>query len=126
MNQEGAATRFTADEGEAQKGEGLRFAEPALLSIGRRVATELQQSGLLPNAASARNSCNLSRMASQNRRGVALVLKTHDQVVGVSHDDHVARGLASSPTFGPEIEGVVQVDIGEERRNHRAAPFPCH
>jgi hypothetical protein len=34
---------------------------------------------------------------------------------GITHDDHVTRGLAPSPAFSPEIEDVVQVDVGEQR-----------
>ena len=34
-------------------------------------------------------------------------------VVGIAHDDHVARGLAPSPALGPQVEHVVQVDIGK-------------
>src|SRR6202035_1643686 len=51
---------------------------------------------------------------------VALMLEADHQIVGVSHDDHVAPGLVPSPALGPEIETVMQVDIGEERRDHRA------
>jgi hypothetical protein len=32
---------------EAQEVEGLRFAEPTLLAIGRRMAAELDQAGLV-------------------------------------------------------------------------------
>ena len=47
--------------------------------------------------------------------GIHLALKTNDDVVGVSHNNHVARGLAPSPAVGPQVENVVQVDVGEER-----------
>src|ERR1700736_4185673 len=43
------------------------------------------------------------------------VLEADNEVVGIAHDDHVARGFAPSPAFGPEIEDVVQVDVGEKR-----------
>ncbi len=36
-------------------------------------------------------------------------------VVGITHDDHVARGLAPSPAHGTEVEDVVQVDIEKQR-----------
>ena len=49
---------------------------------------------------------------------VVLVLEADSQIIGVSHDDHVAGGFAPSPALGPDIEAVVQVDIGEERRNY--------
>ena len=47
--------------------------------------------------------------------GIGLVLETDDDVVGVAHDDHVALGLAPSPALGPEVEDVVQVDVGKQR-----------
>src|ERR1700747_1618660 len=34
------------------------------------------------------------------------MLKTDHYVVGIAHDDHVARGLALSPAFSPEIVAV--------------------
>ena len=45
-------------------------------------------------------------------------------IIGIAHDDHVARGLPPSPACGPEIEDVVEVDVGEQRRNHRALSRP--
>ena len=50
--------------------------------------------------------------------------KSNDDIVGVSHDHHSARGLVPSPALGPQIEHVVQVDVGEQRRNHRPLPRP--
>ena len=50
------------------------------------------------------------------------MLEADDEIVRISHDDHVARGLAMSPSVGPEIEHVVQVHIGKKRRDHRALP----
>ena len=47
MDQEFAVTGLAADKGEAQEVDGLRFAEPALLAIGRRMAAELDQAGLV-------------------------------------------------------------------------------
>ena len=51
----------------------------------------------------------------QEAPGVDLVLESDDKVVGIAHDDHIARGLAPSPARGPEVEGVVQVDVGKQR-----------
>jgi hypothetical protein len=42
-----APAGFAADEGEAQEGEGLRFAGPAPLAVLRRNASELDKPGLL-------------------------------------------------------------------------------
>src|SRR3954452_20485905 len=45
LDLEAAAARGAADEGEAQEGEGLRLAEPARSTSGRRVTAELDQAG---------------------------------------------------------------------------------
>ncbi len=47
FDQEFAPAGFAADEGEAQEGEGLRFAEPAPLAVFRRNASELDEPVLL-------------------------------------------------------------------------------
>src|SRR5690349_21564670 len=47
LEQEGAPSTAAADEREAQEGEGLRLAEPALRAPRRRVAAELEQAGLV-------------------------------------------------------------------------------
>ena len=96
---------------------------PRRLAVGRRKAAELDQAGLV-------------RMQRQRERrqpfahrieeaaGVGLVLEADDDVVGIAYDDHVARGLAPSPALGPQVEDVVQVDVGEQRRDRRALPRP--
>ena len=50
------------------------------------------------------------------------MFEADDDVVCVAHDDHVARSVPPSPAFGPEIEHVVQVDVGEQRRDYRPLP----
>src|SRR5262249_9377088 len=56
--------------------------------------------------------------------GLGLVLESDDEIVGIAHDDHVARGLTPSPALGPEIEDVVQVDVCKKWRCHRPLPGP--
>src|SRR5580704_3508363 len=116
-----ALAGFTADEGEAEEVEGLRLAEPALLAIDRRKAAELDQAGLVRMKLQRELFQPLAHRAEE-APSVTLVLETDDEVVGIAHDDHVARGLAPSPAFGPQIEGIVQVDVGEQRRDHRSLP----
>src|SRR5438309_788434 len=109
-----APPRLAADEDEAQEAEGLRFAKSAPFAACRRIAPELDQPGLLRVERQRVFSQSLSHLV-QEAPGVRLVLETNDQVVSVAHDDHVAGGLAPSPAFGPEIEDVVQVDVGKQR-----------
>jgi hypothetical protein len=52
------------------------------------------------------------------------VLKANNKVVGIPHNDHIALGLVLSPAVGPQVEHVVHVDVGEQRRNHRTLSRP--
>jgi hypothetical protein len=102
QHKELAPTRLTAVKSEAQETEGLRFAQPAPLAIDRREAAKLNQSG--------RFRMKLQREAFEplahhieESPGIHLALKTNDDVVGVSHNNHVARALVPSPALGPAI-----------------------
>jgi hypothetical protein len=48
------------------------------------------------------------------------VLEADDNIVSVPHHDDVAMGMASSPLIRPQIEDVMQVDVGQKWRDHRA------
>src|SRR5271166_2056455 len=114
---------LAADEGEAQEVEGSRLAQPALLSIGPCVAAELDQAGLL-RMQRQRELLKPCAHHVEEPTSVSLVLEPGHNVVGIAHDDHVAGRLALSPAVGPEVEGVVQVDVGKQRRDHRPLPRP--
>jgi hypothetical protein len=38
-------------------------------------------------------------------------------IIGIAHDDHVSARLLFPPCFYPEIQGVMQVEIGKDGRN---------
>src|SRR6516164_2948540 len=115
---EESPVRFTADEGEAQKREGVRSTDTAFLAIDRRAATELNHAGL--DRVERQRECRepLAHCIEETTC-VVLMLEAGHQIIGVAHDDHVATGLLPSPAFGPQIEYVVQVDVAEERCDHR-------
>ena len=56
--------------------------------------------------------------------GIRLPLEADDGVVGVADDDHLAVALALAPLVRPEVVDVVQVDVRQERRDHRALGRP--
>src|SRR3984893_5703084 len=124
-----AAARSTADEGEAQEREGFRLSKPSSLAIVRSKAPELNQARLVR----VERQCKFPKPVMHRIKEatcVALILKADHQIVGISHDDHVAPGLLPSPALSPKVEAVMQVDIGEDRRNHRALAcspvIDCH
>jgi len=47
--------------------------------------------------------------------GIVLMLESDDNIVGIPYDDHVAGGLTSSPTLGPKVEEIMEVDVREQR-----------
>jgi hypothetical protein len=55
---------------------------------------------------------------------IGFVLEVSNQIIGVAHDDHPAFGLLPSPLRSPEIEDVVQVDIGKQWGCHCALRRP--
>jgi hypothetical protein len=114
MEQERPAPGLAANEREPQEGEGLRLAKPFPLSPSRRLTAELQQSGLLPVKLEPELLEPRSHRIPEAPR-IGFVLETSNDIVGVSHDDHVTGGFAPPPLVGPEIEGVVQVDVSEQR-----------
>ena len=99
------------------------LAEPALLAVLRREAAELNQAGLVRMK---RQRELLQPVAHRlpEAASVALMLEADDGVVGVPDHDHVARGLAPSPALSPEIEDIMEVDVREQRRDHRTLARP--
>jgi len=46
-------------------------------------------------------------------------LKTEYIVIGISDDNDITTRTLLAPGVHPQVEYVVQVDIGKQRRNHR-------
>jgi len=85
----------------------------ATLDIARlTVAEKLDLIGELWDSLGAEEATLTPAQEAELLRRVATFDFAHD--VGVAHDDHVAHGLAPSPAFGPQVEHVVQVDVGQQ------------
>ena len=56
--------------------------------------------------------------------GIVPVLEPGNPVIGIAHDDHVALGVAPPPLLDPQIERVVQVDVGQQRADAPALHRP--
>src|SRR5262245_66605186 len=87
---------------EAEEVEGLRLAEPALLAVRRCKAAKLDQAGLVRMKRQRKLLQPLAHLVKETP-GVGFVLESDDEVVGIAHKDHVARGLAPSPALRPAI-----------------------
>ena len=104
-----------ADMREAEKVECLRLPLPGASAGSRPRRPELDQPRLLGMQLQPKLREALAQLG-QEPLGVRPVLKPHDEVVRIPHDDHVAVGLRLPPPLDPEVEHVVQVDVGQERR----------
>ena len=111
---EAATPGLAADEREPQKREGRWLTQTASPPSLSRMATKLQQARLLLVQFESKALEPQSHRIPEAPR-VGFMLKAHNGIVGVSHDNDVACGFSRSPLLGPEVEDVVQVDISEQR-----------
>src|SRR6266849_4889920 len=117
-----------ADVREAEDVERLRLPLAGASPVFGRIGPEFQQSRLL-GVQLQPELCEPFTQLSQEPFSVRPVLKPHDEVVRIPHDDHVAVGVRLPPSVSPKVEHVVQVHVCQERRNTaplgRAFFTPC-
>jgi hypothetical protein len=77
---------------------------------------ELDQSRLLAMQFQAELGQSFSKLAEKTF-GFCPAFEAHDQIVGVADDNYLAHGHSLAPGFYPQVENVVQVHVGEQRRN---------
>ena len=121
---EPALLRLPADMLEAEEIEGLWFAQSSALSVGRRMASELDKPRLLR----VQFQLELLHSFLQFRPepfSIALELESNHSVVGVAHHDHIAVRTLLTPCLNPEIEDVMEVDIRQQRRCTSALRRTC-
>ena len=53
-----------------------------------------------------------------------LQLKTHHNVGGITHNDHVALGFSLSPLLDPQVKDVVQIQVGQAFMQLQAISTP--
>lgn len=114
VEQERSTPGLAADERESKKSESLRSTCATPLSAFGRVTTELQQARLLPVQFESKLFEPRSHRIPEAPR-IGLTLEAGHDIVGIPHEDHLSGGLAPPPLLSPEIEDVVQVDVGKQR-----------
>ena len=117
--QELVVTRPTADVDEAEKRKRFRFSQtPSSASFGRESA-KLDDARFLRMHLERELLQSLAEF-SVKRGGIALILETDDDIIGISDEDDIASGMALPPLVRPKVEGVMKVDVSEQRRDNRA------
>lgn len=102
--------RVSTDEDETQKLKRLRSPKTTPLSTLSRIPAKLQQTGLRPVQFESKLLEPLSHRSPKSP-GIELMLKASNQIISVTHEDHLALGFSPAPLLGPEIEDVVKVDV---------------
>ncbi len=115
QQQKAAAPRASADVGEAEKVEGLRFAAARFPNSVSRVFSGCRSSA---NFAMRCRKSWRNRSASARCSKPTTVSSAY-RTTSIPHDRHFAgRGLPI-PLPGPQVVHVVEVEIRQQRRDHR-------
>ena len=114
---------FPAAMREAQEVEGLRLALSPAASVVAGEAPELDQPRLVRVQLQPELAQPLGHRALK-ALGIPPELESGHPIVGVAHDDHVASGMAPPPLIHPQVERVVQVDVGQQRADAPALDRP--
>src|ERR1019366_7831076 len=109
--------------GETQKVEGLRLPFPTLLPALGGISPEFDQTSFIRVPLQSEFPHPLPQLL-QESFCIASVLKSQHSVVGIPHDDHVTLRHLLPPYLGPDIEHIMQVEIGKYRRDHRPLRSP--
>ena len=111
---------FATDVSETQEVERLRLAP-----LPWRAAWAAKRPNSISrvlSGCSARPNSSEPRPASPPGivRHRLAVLESQDEIVRVPNDDDIARGMPPPPLLRPQVEDVVQVHVGKQRRDHRS------
>src|SRR5438093_1073043 len=104
--------RAAVREAEEVEGLGLPVAPPSPILV--RELAKLDEARLAGMQLQSEPAEPLAQLG-QEPLGVLAMLEPHNEVVGKPRDDHVAPRLRPSPPLGPEVETVLQVEVGQER-----------
>ena len=108
---------------EPQEIERLGLTQTPCRPVPGGVRPELDQPGFVRVQRQPELRQPLAKIGQQSLR-VGLVLETHDEVVREADDDHITVRLVTSPPCHPQVQDVVQVNVGDRRaaRSHAGAP----
>ena len=103
---------------ETEKVEALGFAFPSSAPVLLGLSAKLDQTRLLRVQAQSELLHPFPQIFEE-LLGFMPVLESHHDVIGVANDDAVTFRLPLPPLVRPLVEGVMQVDVREQRRYHR-------
>jgi hypothetical protein len=109
------ATMREAEEVESTRGTPIVTTAPIL----PRIAAKLDQSRLLGVQFQTKAREAFTQLGEE-LLSLDPMLEPNYKVIGPTHDDHISARLLVSPSLDPQVEHIVQVDIGLEWANTAA------
>jgi hypothetical protein len=82
-----------------------------------RIPAKLDQSRFI-RMQSQPELCQTLLQICQKRPRRCLLLEAHHTIIGVTKHDDLSSPWLFPPVLNPEIEGVVQIDVRQQRRKH--------
>ncbi len=107
------ASLLRADMRESEKIKCFRLPSPALPMSSDFIGSELDQPRLLRVHFQTELFKTFFQLFPETF-GIHPVLEAHNNVVGISDNDHIAIGLCPAPSMCPQIEYVVQINICQQ------------
>ena len=115
--------RLPAAVREAEKVEGFRFPVATPSSVPTSIPAKFDEPRFVGMQRQAEPRETLAQFGEEAFRFPSM-LESHDEIIRKTDDDHIAARLRPTPSLDPEVEDVVQVDVGEQRTNAAALDRP--
>ncbi len=108
---------------ESKEVEGRRLAPITASAVLARETPELDQPRFALVQFQAEAGHPLGHLALETL-SVTDVLEPCDPIIGIAHDDHIAFGMPRTPLLHPQVERVMEIDIGQQRADATACGQP--
>lgn len=107
-----APSRLAADVRKAKEVEGFRFVVATTCSAFGGKPAEFNQPCLVRMQLQFELLQSLRKFFPE-LLGFDAILESDHNIVGVTHDDHIATSCLPPPFVGPEIKRIMQIDVGQ-------------
>src|SRR5262245_32316554 len=107
---------FATKEGHPQERKFLRFLSPSV-GIGPCISSEFKMPRFLLSQFQMELPHAITK-AFKKGLGIRLVLETRQEIIGKAGQIGFAPTLTTHPALEPDIQNVMEVDIGKERREY--------
>jgi len=112
-------TGSTTDMCETQEIEGLRLTHTQATPTEFGIGAEFDQARFIRVKGEAESSETFLEVLQESFRFLAM-LESQDVVVRISDNDNIPRCMTAPPLLYPQVQDVMKIHIGKQRRDHRA------